>query len=63
MLLGVPFPVSIMVETFGTVKSGVTEEKIEDAVKKVFDCTPGGIVKTLDLLRHLSTNSRIWSFW
>ena len=35
--IGVPFPVSIMVETFGTEKVPVS--KIENAVKKVFDCT------------------------
>lgn len=49
--IGVPFPVSITVDTFGTAK--VPEEKIEEAVKKVFDATPAGIVKTLDLLRPI----------
>ena len=49
--IGVPFPVSIMADTFGTGK--VPEEKIVEAVKKVFDCTPGGIVKTLDLKRPI----------
>lgn len=45
--IGVPFPVSIMVDTFGT---GTVEDlKISEAVKKVFDCTPAGIEKTLDL--------------
>ena len=45
--IGVPFPVSIMVETFGTEK--VERAKIVEAVKKVFDCTPAGIIKTLNL--------------
>lgn len=45
--IGVPFPVSIMVETFGTEK--VEKAKIESAVSKVFDCTPSGITKTLGL--------------
>ncbi len=45
--IGVPFPVSIMVETFGTEKA--PRNKIEAAVEKVFDCTPAGIVKTLNL--------------
>ncbi|BDC94548.1 methionine adenosyltransferase [Treponema bryantii] len=45
--IGVPFPVSIMVETFGTEK--VSRNKIEAAVEKVFDCTPAGIIKTLNL--------------
>lgn len=49
--IGVPFPVSIMVETFGTEK--VERAKIENAVKKVFDCTPAGIIKTLDLKRPI----------
>lgn len=45
--IGVAKPVSIMVETFGTEK--VEKSKIEAAVSKVFDCTPAGIVKTLNL--------------
>lgn len=49
--IGVPFPVSVMVETFGTAK--VPEQKIEEAVKKVFDLTPGGIIKTLDLRKPI----------
>ncbi len=49
--IGVPFPVSVMVETFGTAK--VSEQKIEEAVKKVFDLTPGGIIKTLDLRKPI----------
>ncbi len=49
--IGVPFPVSIMVETFGTEK--VEKSKIEEAVKKVFDCTPAGIIKTLDLKKSV----------
>jgi S-adenosylmethionine synthetase len=49
--IGVPFPVSVLVETFGT--STVPEQKIEDAVKKVFDLTPAGIIKTLDLRKPI----------
>ncbi len=45
--IGVPFPVSILVETFGTEKT--ERSKIEEAVKKIFDCTPAGIIKTLNL--------------
>ncbi len=40
-----------MVETFGTNK--VDEEKIEKAVKDVFDLTPAGIIKTLDLKKPI----------
>ena len=49
--IGVPFPVSIMVDTFGTEKAPI--EKITKAVKEIFDCTPAGIVKTLDLKRPI----------
>ena len=49
--IGVPFPVSILVDTFGTEK--VPVEKIEAAVKTVFDCTPAGICRTLDLRRPI----------
>ncbi len=45
--IGVPFPVSILVETFGTEK--VERGKIEAAVEKIFDCTPAGICKALNL--------------
>lgn len=49
--IGVPFPVSILVETFGTEKAD--RSKISAAVEKIFDCTPAGIVKTLDLKRPI----------
>lgn len=45
--IGVPFPVSILVETFGTEKA--ERSKIVAAVEKIFDCTPAGIIKTLNL--------------
>jgi S-adenosylmethionine synthetase len=49
--IGVPFPVSVLVQTF---ESGKVEESvIEEAVKKVFDLTPGGIIKTLDLKKPI----------
>jgi S-adenosylmethionine synthetase len=49
--IGVPFPVSIMCDTQGT--GVVPEEKIVAAVKDIFDCTPAGIIKTLDLKRPI----------
>ena len=45
--IGVAHPVSIKVETFGTAK--VSEEKISAAVAKVFDLSPRGIEKSLEL--------------
>ena len=45
--IGVPKPVSIKVDTFGTSK--VDEDKISEAVSKVFDLSPRGIEKALEL--------------
>ena len=45
--IGVADPVSIMIETFGT--ATVAPEAIEEAVRDVFDLTPGGIIKALNL--------------
>jgi S-adenosylmethionine synthetase len=49
--IGVPFPVSVMIDTFGTAKAD--EQRIEDAIKKVFDLSPAGIIKALDLRRPI----------
>src|SRR5215813_12364150 len=49
--IGVAEPVSIMVSTFGT--GTVPDEKLSAAVRKVFDCRPGALIKELDLLRPL----------
>jgi S-adenosylmethionine synthetase len=45
--IGFPQPVSVHVETFGTGKIDV--EHIEKAIRAVFDMSPAGIIKTLDL--------------
>ncbi len=49
--IGIAKPVSLFVSTFGTGK--VPDEKIEKAVSAVFDLTPQGIIRTLDLLRPI----------
>ena len=49
--IGVAKPVSIMVDTFKTSK--VDEEKIEAKVKEIFDTSPAGIIRTLDLNRPI----------
>lgn len=49
--IGVPFPVSIRVDSFGTAK--VPEDVIEKAVQQVFDLSPAGIIKTLDLCKPI----------
>ena len=49
--IGVSKPVSIMVNTYGT--GTVPDEKITEAVKKVFDMTPRGIINHLKLRRPI----------
>ncbi len=49
--IGVPEPVSLMVQTFGTGK--VSDEELAKLVQKHFDFTPGGIIETLDLRRPI----------
>ena len=49
--IGVAYPVSIMVDTFGTYK--IDEEKIEALVEKHFDLRPAGIIRMLDLRRPI----------
>ena len=45
--IGVAQPISILVDTFGTGK--VDEDKLSEAVAKVFDLRPSAIIKMLDL--------------
>ena len=49
--IGVPQPLSIMVDTQGT--GSVDDELIEKAVEKVFDLRPGAIIRDLDLRRPI----------
>jgi S-adenosylmethionine synthetase len=68
--IGHPQPVSVRVETFGTAKLGISDERITAAVNKVFSFKPADIVHQLDLLRpiyrqttnygHFGKNSLPW---
>jgi S-adenosylmethionine synthetase len=49
--IGVVEPVSIMVDTHGT--GHIDEARIEACVREVFDLTPAGIIRELDLLRPI----------
>jgi S-adenosylmethionine synthetase len=49
--IGVPFPVSVMVDTFGT--AAAAEKRIEDAIPQVFDLSPSGIIAALNLRRPI----------
>ena len=52
--IGVAHPVSIMVDTFGT--ATVDEDKIEQAIEKVFDLRPHAIIKQLDFRKPIYKN-------
>jgi S-adenosylmethionine synthetase len=49
--IGYPDPVSISIDTFGT--ATVDEEKIEQAVKEIFNFKPAAIIERLELLRPI----------
>ncbi len=50
-VIGRPEPLSILIDTFGT--SNLSEEKLVEVVRKNFDLSPKGIIKTLDLLKPI----------
>jgi len=49
--IGIPEPVSVMINTFGTGK--VSDEKIVKLTKDIFDLTPAGIIEKLKLRRPI----------
>ena len=49
--IGVPDPVSVMIDTFGT--GTIPEAKIAEAVRSVFELDPAGIIRTLDLKKPI----------
>ena len=49
--IGVASPVSVLVETFGT--GTVPDEKLEEAVCRVFDLRPSAIIRDLDLRKPI----------
>ena len=52
--IGVAQPVSILVDTFGTGK--YSDEKIAEAVEKVFDLRPTAIINALELRKPIYRN-------
>ncbi len=53
--IGVAQPVSISINTFGT--GLVSEEKLVEAVRELFDLRPAGIIRMLDLRRPIFKNT------
>ena len=53
--IGVAEPTSVNIDTFGTAR--VSEERIGELVRALFDLKPRGIVEMLDLLRPIYANT------
>lgn len=49
--IGVAYPTSVMVDTFGTGK--IADEKLVEIIRENFDLRPAGIIKMLDLRRPI----------
>ncbi len=47
--IGVAEPVSVRVDTFGTARNGLTDERLAEAVRSVFDFRPRAIIEALQL--------------
>jgi S-adenosylmethionine synthetase len=57
-VIGIPQPVSLMVNTFGTGK--IDDEKIVELIKKHFDLRPKEIIKKLDMLRPIYRKAAVF---
>lgn len=55
--IGKAEPLSVNVNTFGTINSAITEAQLENVIREIYDLTPVGIEKLLDLknITYLNT--------
>ncbi len=51
--IGLPDPLSIFIDSYGTVKDGLTDEDLARIVRLNFNFRPGNIIKELDLYRPI----------
>jgi len=51
--IGVARPMSVMTDTFGTARDGITDEAISEALCKLVDMRPAAIIKNFDLRRPI----------
>ena len=56
--IGMPEPVSVLVDTFGTSK--IPSEKIVQVIRKNFDLTPKGMIDTLNLRRPIFKKTAVY---
>lgn len=57
--IGVAEPLSVYVDTYGTAKDGRSDADVLAIIKKNFDLRPGAIIKELDLLRPIYSNTAV----
>ncbi len=58
--IGVAKPVSLMVNTFGTGKPGLDDDRLSAIVNEIFDLRPKQIINVLDLLRPIYRNTAVY---
>jgi S-adenosylmethionine synthetase len=58
--IGLPDPLSIHIESYGSVQGGRTDEDLVKIVKKNFNFRPGKIIKELDLLRPIYQKTAVF---
>ena len=58
--IGRPDPVSIFVDTFGTSRHGLTDDRLKEVVTQVFDLRPAAIIERLDLKRPIYRETAIY---
>jgi S-adenosylmethionine synthetase len=51
--IGVSYPLSVFVDSYGTVKEGMTDADLVKLINKNFDLRPGGIIRDLDLRKPI----------
>jgi S-adenosylmethionine synthetase len=56
--IGVAEPVSLMINSFGTAK--ISEDQVEDLVRKNFDMKPASIIRNLDLKRPIYRKTSVY---
>lgn len=49
--IGVPHPLSVFVDSYGTVKEGMTDSQLTDIINKNFDLRAGCLQRDMDLMR------------
>lgn len=51
--IGIPKPLSVFVDSYGTVAEGFTDQDLQNILKRNFDLRPGMIIKDLQLTRPI----------